>query len=294
VAPTVAESEADAESVSADMPRRDSDPRDEPRVPETGAATWKLPSPKVRRPRRATPKTQPRSGNPVPEVAVAAMFDGIAARYDRVNTVLTFGADERWRRIAADAARLLPGGSAVDVACGTGKLSVALAERVGPFGRVLGVDLSPAMVARACATYRDLVQMELRVGNALSLPAADGEFDAATIAFGMRNLARYEDGFREMRRVVRGGGRVVCLELTAPRPRLWARVFLPGFRIAAALAGRLVGRSSAYRYLPASLDGFPNADELSMTMRRAGLTDVTCRRLGLGSVALHTGVVPEV
>lgn len=239
---------------------------------------------------RAAPA--PRAGNPVPEATVAAMFDAIAPVYDRVNTVMTFGADAGWRRAAVETARLLPGSSAIDVACGTGKLAEELAERVGPFGRVLAVDLSPVMIRRASAAYRDLVQVEFRVGNALSLPVADGEFDAATIAFGMRNLAQYEEGFRELRRVVRPGGRVVCLELTMPKPRLWARVFRTAFEVVAPLAGRLLGRSSAYRYLPASLDGFPDPEQLAATMRRAGLTEVTYRRLGFGSVALHSGVVP--
>ena len=273
-----------------DIPSAESEPgATEPRVPESGGPPGPT-APAVTAILRAPPAA--RAGNPVPEATVAAMFDAIAPVYDRVNTVMTFGADARWRRVAVEAARLPPGASAIDVACGTGKLAVELAERVGPFGRVLAVDLSPVMIGRASAAYRDLVQLEFRVGNALSLPAADAEFDAATIAFGMRNLARYEDGFRELRRVVRPGGRVVCQELTMPRPRLWARVFQTSFRVAAPLAGRLLGRSSAYRYLPASLEGFPDPEQLAATMRRAGLTEVTYRRLGLGSVALHTGVVP--
>ena len=241
-------------------------------------------------PKSATPR---RRGNPVPEATVAAIFDHIAPVYDRLNTLMTLGADGRWRRVAVEAAGLSPGGSVIDVACGTGKLAAELADRVGPFGRVLAVDLSPGMIARATAAYRDLVQLEFRVGNALRLPAADGEFEAATIAFGLRNLAAFEGGFRELRRVVRPGGRVVCLELTMHTPRWWGRLFHGSFRRFAPLAGRLFRRASAYRYLPASLDGFPDADELAATMRAAGLTDVAYRRLGFGSVALHTGVVPR-
>jgi len=219
------------------------------------------------------------------------MFDEIALVYDRLNTLMTFGSDGRWRRAAVDAARLEPGDAVIDVACGTGKLAAELAERVGPFGRVVAVDLSAGMIAQGAAGYHDVVQLEFRIGNALSLPAADGEFDAATIGFGLRNLANYEAGFRELRRVVRPGGRVVCLELTLPRPRWWGRLFLATFRRAAPVAGRLFGQVPAYRYLPASLDGFPDAEVLADTMRRAGLAEVGFRRLGLGSVAIHTGVV---
>jgi demethylmenaquinone methyltransferase/2-methoxy-6-polyprenyl-1,4-benzoquinol methylase len=234
-----------------------------------------------------------RSGNPVPEASVAAMFDGIAPVYDRLNTLLTFGRDGRWRRRAVEASGLEPGGSVLDAACGTGKLAAELADRVGPFGRVLAVDLSPGMVSRGVASFADLVQLEFRVGNALALPAGDGEFDAATIAFGMRNLSDFEAGFRELRRVVRPGGRVVCLELTTPRPAWWGRLFLGTFRRVAPIGGRLFGRVAAYRYLPASLDGFPDPDRLSATMLAAGLTDIRVRRMGLRSVALHVGIVPR-
>jgi demethylmenaquinone methyltransferase/2-methoxy-6-polyprenyl-1,4-benzoquinol methylase len=233
-----------------------------------------------------------RAGNAEPVASVTAMFDEIAPVYDRLNTVMTFGADARWRRAAAEAAALLPGGAAIDVAAGTGKLAAALADRVGPFGRVLAVDLSARMIEHGHAALPDIVQLEFRQADALALPVRDGEFDAATIAFGLRNLSDFEAGFRELRRVVRPGGRVVCLELTVPRPRLWGRLFQAVFRRAAPLAGRLAGRSRGYGYLPASLAGFPDPEMLSATMRSVGLVEVSVRRLGLGSVALHVGVVP--
>jgi demethylmenaquinone methyltransferase/2-methoxy-6-polyprenyl-1,4-benzoquinol methylase len=236
--------------------------------------------------------TSARRGNLVPAADVTAMFDEIAPVYDRLNTVMTFGRDAAWRRAAADAAHLLPGGAAIDVAAGTGKLAAILADRVGPFGHVLAIDLSHGMIERARAALPDLVQLEFRQADALELPARDGEFDAATIAFGLRNLGDFAAGFRELRRVVRPGGRVVCLELTHPRPGLWGRTFRAGFRHLAPLAGRFAGRSSRYAYLPDSLEGFPEADALAATMREAGLREVTVRRLGLGSVALHVGIVP--
>lgn len=233
-----------------------------------------------------------RSGNAAPESQVVAMFDGIAPVYDRLNTVMTLGADRRWRAAAVVATGLEEGGSAIDVACGTGKLSAALADRVGPFGRVLGVDVSAEMIARAQTSHRDLVQLEFRLGNALALPVADGEFDAATIAFGLRNLSDFEAGFRELRRVVRPGGTVVCLELSMPRPHAWARTYHGLFRRVAPALGGLFGQRDAYRYLPDSLDGFPDPRELALAMRRAGLAEVTWRRLALGTVALHRGRVP--
>lgn len=238
------------------------------------------------------PAPQPRSGNEVPEVAVRAMFDEIAPVYDRLNTLMTLGRDGRWRRAAVAATELLRGESVLDVACGTGKLAGLLAERVGPFGRVAGIDLSAAMIEQAEAAFPDVVQLRFSVANALSLPFADDEFDAATIAFGLRNLVDFEAGFRELRRVVRPGGRVVCLELSHPRPRTWARIYLAAFRRVAPFLGRLAGHGDAYRYLPASIEGFPDAERLAATMRDAGLVDVTYRRLAFGGVALHVGRVP--
>jgi demethylmenaquinone methyltransferase/2-methoxy-6-polyprenyl-1,4-benzoquinol methylase len=234
-----------------------------------------------------------RRGNPVPESDVAAMFDRIAPVYDRMNTLMTMGNDRRWRRLARDAADLEPGGVAVDLACGTGKLATMLAEIVGPFGRIEAVDLSPVMVEHARVFHSDVVQLHFSVANVLALPFADDEFDAATIAFGLRNLADFAAGFREMVRVVRPGGWVVCLELSLPRSRTWARAFHGTFRRLAPIAGAVVGgQGAAYRYLPDSLDGFPEPDELAATMRSAGLSQVSYRRLSTGVVALHRGRVP--
>ena len=241
---------------------------------------------------RSPRSPNPRSGNAVPEADVAAMFDAIAPVYDRVNTLMTGGLDGRWRRAAVRASGLGPGDAALDAACGTGKLSVALAERVGPFGRVVGIDLAPAMIAAARRSSEDLVQLEFEVANVLALPYEARSFDAATIAFGLRNLADFEAGFRELARVVRPGGRVVCLELTRPDGRAWPAVQRSAFRLLAPLAATAFGHGRTYRYLPASLEGFPDANELSGIMSQAGLVRIGYRRLGLGSVALHVGHVP--
>jgi demethylmenaquinone methyltransferase/2-methoxy-6-polyprenyl-1,4-benzoquinol methylase len=236
----------------------------------------------------------PRTGNPVPEADVAAMFDDISPVYDRMNTLMTAGRDEAWRRLAVAATALRPGDAAIDVASGTGKLATGLAARVGPLGRVEGVDLSPAMVTRARRAYASLGQLRFSVANALALPFPDASFEAATIGFGLRNLADFEAGFRELRRVVKPGGRVVCLELSIPPWRPWARTFGWLFRTSAPLLARLAGggRASAYTYLPASLVDFPEARAIAATMRSAGLAEVRFRRLALGTVALHVGLVP--
>jgi demethylmenaquinone methyltransferase/2-methoxy-6-polyprenyl-1,4-benzoquinol methylase len=219
------------------------------------------------------------------------MFDSIAPVYDRMNTLMTAGLDGRWRRAAVRAANLAAGDSALDVACGTGKLTAALAGAVGPMGRVVGVDLAPVMLEEARRVFGEMVQIEFRLGNALALPAEDASFDAATIAFGLRNLSSFEAGFAEMARVVRPGGRVVCLELSIPRPRLIGRAYAAAFATTAPAVGSLFRRRAAYAYLPHSLDGFPAPEMLADTMRRVGLKNVSFKRLAFGAVALHVGEV---
>lgn len=244
-------------------------------------------------PKASAPADRPVRSRPQPTAEVAAVFDAIAPVYDRVNSVLSLRVDGRWRRRACQEARVGTGDGVVDVACGTGKLAQLLADAVGPFGRVEAVDLSPKMVQRAEREHHALVQLSFRVADALALPFEDGQFDAATIAFGLRNLPDVAGGFRELRRVVRPGGRVVCLELALPRSRPLASLFHTTFRHAAPVAARLAGASrDGRRYLPASLDGFPSPEELAVAMRDAGLGGVRFWRLSGGIVTLHRATVP--
>ena len=223
---------------------------------------------------------------------VASIFDEIAPVYDRLGSILSLGLDGRWRTAAVESCGVQPGGAAIDVAAGTGKLAALLADRVGPFGRVVAVDFSPGMVERRAAETRDLVQLEFVLADALSLPYEDGRFDAATIAFGLGALPDLPAGVRELCRVVRPGGRVVCLEPTMPRPRWFGRLQHRMARRLAPLAVSVAARREAYRRLAVLAKNVPDADTLADVMRSAGLVEVGYRRLGLGAVALHTGSVP--
>ncbi|HEX5556470.1 MAG TPA: bifunctional demethylmenaquinone methyltransferase/2-methoxy-6-polyprenyl-1,4-benzoquinol methylase UbiE [Gaiellales bacterium] len=225
----------------------------------------------------------------LPPDQVRAMFDRITPAYDRMNRLMSLGMDGSWRALAVRASGAAPGDAALDVCCGTGDLAIELLDAVSTRGRVVGLDFSEAMLD---AARRKSSQIEWVRGDALALPFADGEFAAATIGFGMRNLADPLRGFAELARVVRPGGRVVCLELTdppawaAPFARLWTDRAVP-------LLGRLIARETdAYRYLPASVHRFPPADELAAVMSRAGLRRVRFRRLSGGAVAVHVGTVP--
>jgi demethylmenaquinone methyltransferase / 2-methoxy-6-polyprenyl-1,4-benzoquinol methylase len=230
-------------------------------------------------------------GNAASTADIGAMFDRIAPRYDAMNVVISGFQEPRWRRRAIELAGLEPGMSAVDVATGTGKVAVGLADVVGTFGHVLGVDVSPAMIDRARTAYADRVELEFVAGDALDLPAEPGSFDAATIAFGMRNLPDYEGGFREMARVVRPGGRVICLE--AARPRAWlGRIGWLWFERVVPLLGRAIGERDAYRYLVASVQSYPGPERIAELMRAAGLVDVHWIPLTFGMVTVHVGRRP--
>ncbi len=227
----------------------------------------------------------------LPATEVRAMFDRIAPRYDLMNRLMSGGLDRVWRRQAAAAADLSLGSRALDVCCGTGDLTFALADRVGPSGAVTGVDFAEQMLdrARAKAETRG-IPATFAVADALELPFADDEFDAATVAFGARNLADLDRGLAEMARVVRHGGRVVVLEITAPQ-RLRALHALWFDRLVPRLGGLIGGDRAAYGYLPASAKRFPVPAELARRMVAAGLTDVAWRGFMGGIVALHHGRV---
>lgn len=225
------------------------------------------------------------------EPQVRAMFDRIARVYDLMNSVMTAGLHHRWRRRAADLAQLAPGARALDVACGTGDLSLELAERVGPGGEVVACDFSERMLELAREKVADRPTIRVEWANALELPYADDEFAAATVGFGVRNFADLDRGLSELVRVVRPGGRVVVLEMTAPtRPPLsW--FFRVWFDRVVPLLGRLAGDSDAFTYLPSSVRRFPGPQELAATMERAGMRSIRYVLTAGGIIAIHVGEV---
>jgi demethylmenaquinone methyltransferase / 2-methoxy-6-polyprenyl-1,4-benzoquinol methylase len=218
--------------------------------------------------------------------AVRSMFDRIAPVYDVMNRVMTAGLDIRWRRFAAESA-VRRGDRVLDAACGTGDL--ALADLKAGAAKVTGLDFSAAMLARArrkTGARRDA--LEWVEGDMLALPFADATFDAATVGFGVRNVADLELGLRELRRVLRPGGRLAILEITQPRGALRPFFSLWFDRVVPAL-GKVLPGGSAYSYLPASVKRFPDAETLAQMLRECGFGDVRFRLLAGSIVALHTG-----
>lgn len=229
---------------------------------------------------------------------VRSLFGRIVPRYDLFNSLSTLGQDRRWRRILVRLAAVPAGGRALDVATGTGAVAFALAHRV-PTARVEGLDFCAPMIerARTLAAARSGLARGVTTaptfieGDILNLPYPENSFDAVTISFGIRNVADIPRALAEIRRVLRPGGRFVCLELTHPRSSLIRVPFhLYFYRLSPLLGALLSGDWAAYTYLPHSLTGFPDAPALAALLRDAGFGDVRYRTLNLGTIAIHRGV----
>jgi demethylmenaquinone methyltransferase/2-methoxy-6-polyprenyl-1,4-benzoquinol methylase len=195
---------------------------------------------------------------------------------------MTAGLDIRWRRLAAQAA-VRPGDRVLDAACGTGDL--AIADRKAGAARVTGLDFSEKMLERA----RRKADLEWIQGDMLALPFAEGTFDAATVGFGVRNVADLELALRELRRVLKPGGRLAILEITQARGPL-KPFFSLWFDRIVPLLGKVLPGGSAYTYLPESVKRFPTAEGLVELLVSSGFGEVEFRLLGGSIVALHTGV----
>jgi demethylmenaquinone methyltransferase/2-methoxy-6-polyprenyl-1,4-benzoquinol methylase len=223
---------------------------------------------------------------------VRAMFARIARCYDFMNRLMTLGRDQAWRRYVARQAALPQGGLALDVATGTADLALAL-TRQSPHGRVVGVDFCLEMIdvgqAKVAAAGEN-PRIRFMIGDALQLPFTDGCFDAVTSGFALRNLADIPQAFAEMDRVVKAGGRVLCLEIARPTLPIFRQLFHIYFYRLVPLLGRVVvGQGEAYRYLPNSLTHFLSPEELKAVIEQVGLSKVWFRRLMLGTVAVHVG-----
>lgn len=220
---------------------------------------------------------------------VRGMFGRIARRYDLMNMLMSFGQDGAWRRYTVRQAAPLQGALALDVATGTGRIAQELARRGAS---AVAVDFSLPMMLQGRFDGVGVGEKVLFAGaDALHLPFSNSTFDCVTTGFAMRNIIDIEGAFREMYRVLKPGGRVVCLEVGRPRyavtrffHHIYTRKIVP-------LLGKLVaGDSDAYTYLPSSMGRFPPPPELARIMRRVGFKQVLYRQLTFGAVAIHRGV----
>lgn len=220
---------------------------------------------------------------------VRDMFARISKRYDLMNRMMSAGRDGAWRRSVIESAQLPPGARILDVATGTGDM-MAEAHRQHPDALAVGSDFTLEMM-QAGRTKPATHRIRWCTADAHRLPFRDDAFDAVTSGFGVRNFIDRETAFREQRRVVKNGGRVICLEISKPPRNALRPFFLLYFNRLVPLAGGIIsGEKDAYTYLPQSVNEFLTPDELKAIMLRAGLRDVTYRRLMLGTVAIHIGI----
>ncbi|MEX1026076.1 MAG: class I SAM-dependent methyltransferase [Planctomycetota bacterium] len=228
---------------------------------------------------------------PEPE-KVRAMFASIAPRYDLLNRTLSMGIDVRWRKRVLARAREVPRDGplrVLDVCTGTGDLALAFSA---DGARVVGVDFTRPMLLIGAEKRGDVAFVE---GDALALPAREQAFDVATVAFGLRNTADHPRALSELARAVRPGGRVLVLEFSTPRSRIFAGAYRFYFHRVLPRVGGWVSRNpAAYRYLPESVDRWPGARELQFDFEAAGLVDCGFERLTGGIACLHYGTRPHV
>lgn len=220
---------------------------------------------------------------------VARMFDAVAPRYDLVNRIVSLGLDQRWRKIAIRKLGELNEASVLDVATGTGDVALSLMHR-NP-ARVVGVDISEEMLARARAKASQNEtgdQLIFVSGRAEDLPFADSSFDAAIVAFGVRNFENLSHGLKEIRRTLRPGAPLVVLEFSRPRVAVvrwgyavYSRWVLP------AIGGVISRVRGAYKYLPDSIRAFPSGRDFLVQMQQAGFVETEESRLTLGIVTVY-------
>ncbi len=219
---------------------------------------------------------------------VRAMFGRVARRYRLANAILSAGLDTLWRRRSAAIVRGWNPGRVLDVATGTGDLARAI-ERACPGAEVVGADFSPQMLEVA----RELGSRQLVQADALAMPFGDAEFDVVTVAFGLRNMASWDGALREMRRVLRPGGKLLVLDFSLPSGPLRAlyRPYL--HHVLPRLAGWLTSEREAYRYLGASIEAFPSGEALCRLVEAAGFRDPHAQPLSGGIVSLYTAMKPR-
>ncbi len=224
---------------------------------------------------------------------VISHFNTVARRYDLMNTILSFGIHYLWKRTAVKMLKLKPGDRVIDLCGGTGDLAMAAGRSIGPTGEMVLYDINREMMIAG----RDRVlsspfgkQTFYVQGDAEMIAFPDSSFDAAMVGFGIRNLTHVEKGFKEMYRVLKTGGKMMCLEFSKPSAPIFRWLYdLYSFYIMPFLGGLVVGSKEAYRHLPESIRVFPLPEELTRLLENIGFHGVTHRKLTNGIAVVHLG-----
>lgn len=223
---------------------------------------------------------------------IQEMFDTIAPRYDFLNRLLSFGIDRRWRRFAVRQIKYAEPGRILDVATGTGDVALEIAAQTPAKVAIVGVDFSQEMVELGRQKVRNSPhsgRITMEVAPCEAIPFPDESFDSATIAFGIRNVVDRPRGLREMHRVLKNGGRVVILEFSTPRSRLFKSLYYFYFLKVLPVIGGLFSKFSAYKYLPDSVLEFPSQEEFKGLMAGAGFKGLKHFDLTLGIATVYVG-----
>ena len=227
---------------------------------------------------------------------VRDMFNSIAGRYDLMNSLMSMGLDHSWRRFAVRRAELAPGGTGLDICCGTGKIVMEQARVAGAAGSVTGLDFSEQMLAVAQENLREFPlsgTIRLIRGNAMKLPFDDNTFDCATVGWGLRNVPDIAGALKEMVRVVNPGGKVVSLDMAQPTAPVFKQMYWLCFeKIIPAMGNLWAGNKGAYAYLHDSAQLFPPQWELAGMFAAAGLQETRFHNLAGGVVAVVEGRKP--
>lgn len=227
------------------------------------------------------------------EERVHHVFEKIYDKYDSMNSIISFQRHKAWRKDVMKQMNVPKGAKALDVCCGTGDWSFSLAEAVGSEGKVIGLDFSKNMLSVAIDKNKSLGfnQLEYIHGNAMELPFEDNSFDYVTIGFGLRNVPDYMTVLKEMYRVVKPGGKVVCLETSQPTMIGFKQLYFFYFRFVMSLFGRIFARSyKEYAWLNESTRNFPDKHKLKQMFKEAGFSDVQVKSYTGGVAAMHMGV----
>ncbi len=227
------------------------------------------------------------------EERVHKVFEKIYGNYDKMNSVISFQQHVRWRKDVMKRMNVPKGAKALDVCCGTADWSIALADAVGDQGEVFGLDFSKNMLKIGEQKVKELQLNHVKLvhGNAMELPFPDDSFDFVTIGFGLRNVPDYLQVLKEMRRVVKPGGKVVCLETSQPTLPVYKQLFYLYFRHIMPFFGKLFAKSfDEYAWLHESAKDFPGMKELAELFKTAGLTKVHYKSYSGGVAAVHIGM----
>ena len=222
------------------------------------------------------------------------MFSRIARRYDLINRIISLGFDVGWRRRMAEAIQAPPDARILDLATGTGDVALAIVKQY-PDANVVGIDVCEDMmvIGREKVARKGFAsRIELKKGNAQHLEFEDKSFDAATCAFGIRNVADRGKALRELLRVMKPGGRVAIIEPSKPRNALFMHIFNFYFNNVVLLIGGRMAHRNAYKYLVDSVENFPDPDEFCQELRQAGFNPVSCRSMTGGVATLYIAQAP--